>query len=164
MAYCGEQATYYALYPDSWTIYDLPGQNVRLTCHQLSPIIPHNYKDSSLPVALFHWTIDNQNDEDIELSLMFTWQSGSASDRFEVNDVASNYYENEEFNVKSSGVTIDQILNGNKMTYVVGAKEDSNVKITKCCQFYPENEQSGSYLWMDLLDDGQLSNHPCKFK
>ena len=77
MAYSGEHATYYALYPESWTIYDLPGQNFKLTLHQLSPVIAHNYDDSSLPVAVFNWTIENNNNEDIDLSLMFTWQSGS---------------------------------------------------------------------------------------
>lgn len=38
--------TYQALYPRSWTVYDLPGQNIRLTCRQVSPIIPHDYKVS----------------------------------------------------------------------------------------------------------------------
>jgi len=80
MDFSGDQATYYALYPQSWTVYNLPGQNVQLTCHQLSPVIPHNYKDSSLPVSLLNWTVENNNSEDIEVSLMFTWQSGSASD------------------------------------------------------------------------------------
>merc|ERR1712127_1169023 len=30
MAYSGDQAQYYAMYPESWSVYDLPGQNVRL--------------------------------------------------------------------------------------------------------------------------------------
>lgn len=76
-AYCGEYASYYALYPESWTIYDLPGQNFKLVFHQISPVIPNNYKDSSLPVSVFKWTLHNENKEDADLSLMFTWQSGS---------------------------------------------------------------------------------------
>ena len=54
MAYCGDQGKYYAYYPQSWTVYNLPGQNVKMTLNQLSPIIPHDYKDSSLPLALFN--------------------------------------------------------------------------------------------------------------
>lgn len=84
MAYSGEYATYYALYPESWTVYDLPGQNVKLICHQLSPIIPHNYKDSCLPVTLFNWTIENNNTDDIQVSLMFTFQSGSGNNLFKM--------------------------------------------------------------------------------
>lgn len=51
--YCGEYAFYHALYPRAWTVYHLPGQNVTLTCRQISPVIPHDYKvgDSSLSVA-----------------------------------------------------------------------------------------------------------------
>ena len=76
-AFCGEYASYHALYPESWTNYELPGQHINLICHQISPIIPHNYKDSSLPAAIFKWTINNNNNEDVDFSLMFTWQSGS---------------------------------------------------------------------------------------
>ncbi|CAF1044150.1 unnamed protein product [Didymodactylos carnosus] len=76
-AFPNENGHYYALYPQSWTTYDLPGQNIRLLCKQLSPVIPHEYKDSSLPVGSFVWYIENNNDEPVEVSLMFTWQSGS---------------------------------------------------------------------------------------
>lgn len=79
MAYCGSQGSYYANYPQSWMVYDLPGQNVKLTCNQLSPVIPHDYQDSCLPVALFNWTIENKNKHDLDISLMFTWQSGSGN-------------------------------------------------------------------------------------
>ena len=43
-AFPKENGKYQALYPQSWTTYDLPGQNVRLLCKQLSPVIPHNYE------------------------------------------------------------------------------------------------------------------------
>ena len=39
----GKDAMYYSLYPQSWIVYKLP-MNVILTCHQLSPILPNNYK------------------------------------------------------------------------------------------------------------------------
>ena len=42
--YCGEYAFYHALYPRAWTVYHLPGQNVTLTCRQVSPILPHDYQ------------------------------------------------------------------------------------------------------------------------
>jgi len=43
-------ASYHALYPRAWTIYDDPLPQIRLTCRQVSPVIPHDYRDSSLPV------------------------------------------------------------------------------------------------------------------
>ena len=40
----GAHATYHALYPRAWTIYYLPGQNIKLICHQVSPVFPNDYK------------------------------------------------------------------------------------------------------------------------
>lgn len=51
--YCGEYAFYHALYPRAWTVYDLPGQNVTLTCRQISPVIPHDYQ------VTFSFTVHN---------------------------------------------------------------------------------------------------------
>ena len=163
MAYSGSHATYYALYPESWTVYNLPSQNVTLTCHQLSPIIPENYKDSSLPVCLFDWTIENENSEEIELSLMFTWQAGSASDKFELTEVSSKSFTNySNFNTCCSGVTISQKLRNMPLDYCIAVKNSENCKVTYDCQFYTDNEASGSQLWLDLLDDGNLNNKECK--
>ncbi|XP_054257293.1 non-lysosomal glucosylceramidase-like, partial [Macrosteles quadrilineatus] len=40
----GDQARYTALYPRSWTEYNIPEHGIKLTCRQVSPVIPHNYK------------------------------------------------------------------------------------------------------------------------
>lgn len=48
--FCGHYAFYHALYPRAWTIYQLPGQEVVLTCRQITPVIPHDYQVSP-PVA-----------------------------------------------------------------------------------------------------------------
>ena len=38
------QATYQALFPRAWTVYDIPEIQVKLACAQISPVIPHDYK------------------------------------------------------------------------------------------------------------------------
>ena len=125
MAYSPDQATYHALYPESWTVYELPGQDVTLVCHQLTPIIPHNYKDSSLPVGLFHWTVSNKhNRDDIELSLMFTWQSGSASDKFQLENVESRSFRDfRSHDTSITGVAISQTLKKMPLEYCISAKQ-----------------------------------------
>ena len=123
IGYCGDQAQYYATYPQSWTIYDLPGQNVKLTLNQLSPIIPNEYKDSSLPLALFNWKIENLNDSDIELSLMFTWQSGSSSNKFDLCDVTSDSFDINENQNQATGVIIQQKLKKMDLEYCISAKK-----------------------------------------
>lgn len=40
----GENGEYLGLYPRSWTTYNIPEQNIILTCRQVSPVIPNNYK------------------------------------------------------------------------------------------------------------------------
>lgn len=50
---CGSFAFYHALYPRAWTVYQLPGQNVTLTCRQITPILPHDYQ-VRLPLSFLH--------------------------------------------------------------------------------------------------------------
>ncbi|RDD46384.1 Non-lysosomal glucosylceramidase [Trichoplax sp. H2] len=125
--YHGSQATYRALYPRAWTTYNLPGQNVTLTCRQISPIIPHNYKDSCLPVGCFIWEIDNQSDDEIEVSIMFTFQNGDGSE----HDSAGGH-QNETFtrssnenmnNSKISGVLLHHRASLQPCTFTICAKE-----------------------------------------
>ncbi|XP_014112403.1 PREDICTED: non-lysosomal glucosylceramidase-like [Pseudopodoces humilis] len=78
--YCGHYAFYHALYPRAWLVYELPGQKVVLTCRQLSPVIPHDYQDSSLPVGVFIWEVENGRDEDVEVSIMFSLQNGTGAE------------------------------------------------------------------------------------
>jgi non-lysosomal glucosylceramidase len=67
--------TYHALFPRAWVDYDRAGLPIRLVQRQLSPVLPHNYRESSLPVGLFAWSIENPTDEPLRVGLMFTWQA-----------------------------------------------------------------------------------------
>lgn len=121
LSYPTDSGSYHALYPESWYVYELPGQNVNLTCHQLSPIIPHNYKDSSLPVALFDWSIENNNSTDIDVALMFTWQSGSSSNRFELKHVNSKSFNQSSDGLNMKGVLLRQKLKEISLEYCLCA-------------------------------------------
>ena len=125
MSLSGNLCKYYALYPEAWYIYNLSNQNIILTLHQLSPIIPNNYIDTSLPVGLFNWTVENNNDEDIELSLMFTWQSGSSSDKFKLTDCSSKSFSNyKNNNTNITGVLINQKLKDMSLQYCIAAENN----------------------------------------
>jgi non-lysosomal glucosylceramidase len=60
----------------AWTVYEEPLPGLRLTCRQVSPVIPHNYQESSLPVGVFIWTVENTGAESANVALMFTFQNG----------------------------------------------------------------------------------------
>jgi Predicted bile acid beta-glucosidase len=66
--------TYHALYPRSWLVYENVFQ-AQLSCEQFSPVIPHNYQESSYPVAMFEWVAHNPTDAPITLSIMLTWEN-----------------------------------------------------------------------------------------
>ncbi|CAM9631050.1 unnamed protein product [Chrysoparadoxa australica] len=73
-----ESITYCALYPRAWQLFQdmkaVPG--LRLACRQVSPVFPREYRESSLPVTCFVWTIENTGHEEVEASIMFTFQNG----------------------------------------------------------------------------------------
>jgi non-lysosomal glucosylceramidase len=64
---------YHALYPRSWFVYE--AFQARITCEQFSPILPGNYQDTSYPVAMFHWTLENPTDSPLTVSILVTWQN-----------------------------------------------------------------------------------------
>ncbi len=66
--------SYHALYPRSWFVYENVFQ-AELSCEQFSPILPHNYQESSYPVAMFEWVAHNPTDAPITLSIMLTWEN-----------------------------------------------------------------------------------------
>ncbi|KAM7540002.1 hypothetical protein Aperf_G00000026585 [Anoplocephala perfoliata] len=76
---CGE---YTGLHPRSWTVYNFPKLKLTLICKQVSPIIPGNYKDSSLPCGVFQWTALNFDPKsEVEVSITMTWRGPRAPKR-----------------------------------------------------------------------------------
>jgi len=67
--------TYHALYPYAWYDVDWAELPVRVVQRQFSPVIAHNYRESSLPVGVFETTIENRSDEPLTVGLMFSWQN-----------------------------------------------------------------------------------------
>ena len=79
-------------------------------------------KDSSLPVGLFKWTVENNNTEDIDVSIMFTWQCGSASDSFELRDVKTKEFSHSNYDTQLTGVSISQQLCKMPLEYCIAAQ------------------------------------------
>lgn len=71
--------TYTALYPRSWSEIDLSDYGIKLIGRQISPIIPHDYKETSLPCAVFVWQIENVCDKDRKVTITFTFKNGTGN-------------------------------------------------------------------------------------
>ncbi|XP_064787505.1 non-lysosomal glucosylceramidase isoform X2 [Oncorhynchus masou masou] len=154
--YCGEYAFYHALYPRAWTVYPLPGQNVTLTCRQVSPVIPHDYQDSSLPVAVFVWDIENKNDYPLDVSIMLTMVNGSGH-----KDDKSGGHWNEPFHLEKAGESVSGVLlhhctTVNPYTLCMAAREQSDREISHQTAFSPKG--TCGMLWGDLIADGRLDS------
>ena len=63
------------LFPKAWFVYEWNALPVHTTQKQFSPVIPANYRESSYPVGVFEWTVENPTDEPLALGLMFSWQN-----------------------------------------------------------------------------------------
>ncbi|KAL6523824.1 hypothetical protein OROHE_016362 [Orobanche hederae] len=70
----GQHSTYHALFPRAWTVYDgEPDPELKISCRQISPFIPHNYRESSLPISVFVYTLVNTGKDRAKVNLLFTW-------------------------------------------------------------------------------------------
>jgi uncharacterized protein (DUF608 family) len=42
-----------------WLLVGEPDPDLKISCRQISPFIPHNYQESSLPTAVFVYTVSD---------------------------------------------------------------------------------------------------------
>ena len=96
-------ARYHALFPLSSTVYEEPVPGVKVTVHQVIPVIPHNYSDSSLPASLFMVDVENLRLDSAEVSVMFTFQNGCGAD----NEVCGEHQAFEYLQPTSSSLNTD---------------------------------------------------------
>jgi len=75
-----QEGTYHALYPRAFFEY----KDLKLVLEQFSPIIPHNYQETSYPVAIFRWHISNPSSKERKISILLSWESifGSSKNLF----------------------------------------------------------------------------------
>lgn len=169
-------AEYWALFPRAWTVYEQPAPGIRLTCRQLSPVIPHNYRESSYPVGHFLWQIENSGSDTATVSLMATWQNGMGT----ANDLAGGHSNrafrlplDEAGDAQVVGVALRHVLRQGRsyplgqspqqqetfdlpMTFAVAALADDGVEVTCRTRFDPLND--GAELWRDFVADGRLED------
>lgn len=63
---------YRGQFPSLDASFDDPTLAVRIALHAWSALVPHNVKDSSLPVAFFEFTLENPTAQPLDVSLLFS--------------------------------------------------------------------------------------------
>ncbi|KRX23116.1 AP-1 complex subunit gamma-1 [Trichinella nelsoni] len=154
-----ECMSYLGRYPMSWTTYKLPCHNLILVCHQYSPVIPHNYKDSCLPLTLFKWTVMSEESltSDLTVSITFTFRNGTGRPRVDDQHKmrANSFLERMSSSVHCVGVSLHQTIGGMNCDYCVAALNTKSISVTHST-FNPEG--CGSEIWKSLYETGRLSN------
>jgi non-lysosomal glucosylceramidase len=162
--YRDTKGTFECTYPRSWYTYEQPSNKLKLTCLQYSPVIAHNYKESSYPVGLFVWNIENLDDSPIEVSLMFTFQNGMGTS----GDSDGGHYNKSFVDDKndSAGVNMfhqlayssGEVRTGkvvDLLTYTIAARNDENSQITTVGSFDPTNSSHNTTLWNTFRSSGE---------
>jgi len=66
-----EEVKFSARYPLAWHDFNSKSLPVQLTLNSFSPVIAHNYQESSYPVAIFNWLAKNKSREKMMVSIKF---------------------------------------------------------------------------------------------
>lgn len=154
----GQHSSYHALFPRAWTIYDgEPDPELKVSCRQISPFIPHNYRDSSLPTAVFVYTLVNTGKERAKVSLLLTWANSIGG----VSHLSGDHV-NEPF---IGGDGVSGVLLHHKtakdnppVTFAIAACETQNVNVTVQPWFGLSDGDSVTArdVWLKMTRDGEF--------
>ncbi|KAJ4805671.1 Non-lysosomal glucosylceramidase [Rhynchospora pubera] len=159
----GQHSTYHALFPRAWTVYDgEPDPDLKISCRQISPFIPHDYRDSSLPTSVFVYTLVNTGKDRAKVSLLMTWANSIGG----TSHNSGGHY-NEPFIGEDgvSGVLLHHKTGKDNppVTFAIAACETQNVSVTVLPAFNLSGENCSSEkcttakdMWDKMSQDGQF--------
>ncbi|PUZ44201.1 hypothetical protein GQ55_8G070400 [Panicum hallii var. hallii] len=157
----GQHSTYHALYPRAWTVYDgEPDPELNIVCRQISPIIPHNYQQSSYPAAVFTFTVTNSGHTAADVTLLFTWANsvGGKSD-------LTGYHSNSSMIEKDGvhGILLHhRTADGQPpITFAIAAQEKEDIHISECPYFVISGSSDGftaKDMWNSVKEHGSFDH------
>ncbi len=173
-------ARYHALFPRAWTTYQNPLPGFRLTCRQVSPVIAHNYHESSTPAAVFDWTVENTSSQPLEAALMFSFQFATGAPAYPSSGAGQPF----TFAPQADRPPVEGIeLQGSMLQARVYAEDEPvpperetfkdplsfaialsphpGMQVSRCAHFDPAAD--GAVVWQDFASDGLLSDPPQPF-
>jgi non-lysosomal glucosylceramidase len=149
--------TYHALFPNAWFEYDWQTLPVRLTQHQFSPVIPGNYRESSYPVGLFEWHMENPGSQPVTVGLMFTWQN--LVGRWAGMDRRGGHRNEAVRRDSLAGVVLSGPADARGQawagSFAIVAPEESGVRLSVRNRF---DVDDGADVWADFAADGRLDD------
>ncbi|GMH25668.1 hypothetical protein Nepgr_027511 [Nepenthes gracilis] len=160
----GHNSSYHALYPRAWSVYEgVADPQLRIVCRQLSPIIPHNYKESSLPVAVFTFTLFNLGETAANVNLLFTWANSVGGD----SGLSGDHY-NSKIMMKDGMHAVllhHKTANGQSpVTFAIAAENKDGVHVSECPCFVISGDSDGitaKDMWQAIKEHGSFDCLNC---
>eukprot|EP01018_Ginkgo_biloba_P010207 Gb_33022 [translate_table: standard] len=158
----GQHSTYHALFPRAWTVYDgEPDPELKISCRQISPFIPHNYRESSLPVTVFSYTLTNSGKTTANVSLLFTW-TNSVGGKSEFSGSHVNTSMMTEDGV--CGVLLHHKTSKGlpPVTFAIATQQTSDVSVSECPYFSisgNDGEFSARDMWLEIKEHGTFDRN-----
>ncbi|XP_030496092.2 uncharacterized protein LOC115712025 isoform X1 [Cannabis sativa] len=159
-----EKCTYHALFPRAWTVYDgEPDPELVIVSRQISPFIPHNYKETSFPVSAFTFTVTNKGRTSADVTLMFTWANSVGG----ISGASGDHY-NSEMKTENGvhGVLLHhKTADGQSpVTFAIAAEEMDDVHVSKCPYFLISGSSKGitaKEMWNEIKKYGTFDHLDC---
>jgi non-lysosomal glucosylceramidase len=168
-----DKVTYRALFPRSWHDYQQPLPGINLSCRQVSPVIPQNYRETSFPVSTFIWIIENTGKEDMDAALMFTFQNGTGgendyqgghsnhlikedSDKGEIIGVELRHVHRHPKPLEAGQKLKEQVSYKDQLSFAIGVLAGDEVDVS--CRTHFFTSADGVEIWGDFAHDGRLKN------
>uniref|UniRef100_A0A1I7YIE9 Non-lysosomal glucosylceramidase n=2 Tax=Steinernema glaseri TaxID=37863 RepID=A0A1I7YIE9_9BILA len=146
-----EDLQYRGLFPRSWTTYRIPDLGLTIVCRQISPVIPHDYEESSLPTTVFVFDVENESDDSLEVSIAFTFRNGTGYKKWKAEaECYSRTFEDGDV----SGVCLEHKISGMQCNYSLSVKRTETSNVTCCRAFDPSG--TGEAIWKQLKETGDL--------
>jgi non-lysosomal glucosylceramidase len=149
------EGVYYALQPKGWCSYSC--FNCDVSSEFFSPIIPHNYRVTSYPVAVWQFQLSNPNAESTAVSVMFTWPNA----RFNGNKKPRTGFTN---SLAMTSDVVGIVMKASHPTnspetenseWCIAAKQTEGVTVSYTSW---NRSGTGSDVWHYFSDDGVLPN------
>ena len=136
-------------------------------------MIPHNYQESSYPIRILVWSVENTGQDPIDLALMFSFQNGMGVDN-DLNGGHSNHpLRRKTENGEVVGLELrhrhrhpkpllegqklaDQTQHEDQLTFGMAALAKRDVEVTTHARFNTHSD--GAEVWEDFSQNGRLTN------
>uniref|UniRef100_A0A914WLT6 Glucosylceramidase n=1 Tax=Plectus sambesii TaxID=2011161 RepID=A0A914WLT6_9BILA len=147
---------YRGLYPRSWTRYNIKSLGLVLTCRQISPVIPHDYENTSMPATVFVWDVENKSEQNYDVTISFTFRNGTGDKRWnQEGHCASEPFQIDGDDVQ--GIALHHTICDMPCTYVLATRQTNSNAFISTSTFDPSSD--GEQIWNELLDNGHFVSH-----